>query len=138
MTKSIDQAAEKYAQYFEGYNFGTKDYPKLILEGLEKVAMGYYNGHSLDNILLEMEFMENRGKFRVLTAKGKDELIALGSSAHAKLQDEKVGKLVEALSDFIKYEMDRLELDSEYHRENRYRENIYIKAVTAIKDCKNE
>lgn len=83
---------DKYAPFFEGYNFGTKEYSKIILEGLEKVVCGYWNGLSLQNILLEMKFTELRseGNVTVLTKAGLDELVMLRM---AEIKDAEITEL---------------------------------------------
>lgn len=58
--------------YFIGTNFGTTKYSDLILEGLLKVSCCYYNGMTLDGILLNYNLITITGKknLRKLTSKG--------------------------------------------------------------------
>lgn len=56
---------------FAGRNFGTNNYAELLLEGLKKVATGYHNGMTMQNIMVEMKLAERREKdFLVLTDLG--------------------------------------------------------------------
>jgi hypothetical protein len=47
-----DQQLEKA---FEGTNFGSKEYYKILREGLLKVACQYWNGHTLTQILIMLK-----------------------------------------------------------------------------------
>lgn len=63
-----------FAPAFNGTNFGTTEYSKLIEEGLMKVACGYWNGYTLQTILNLLGYTEQVGNAHhwVLTHKGQE------------------------------------------------------------------
>lgn len=76
---------EAYEAAFKNTDFGSMEYPRLILGGLQKVAQGYWNGRTMQMILLELKLImkKNTGTSPdpdyVLTEKGLDHLIALSA-----------------------------------------------------------
>ena len=46
---------EQLEKAFEGTNFGSKEYDKILREGLLKVACHYWNGHTLTQILIMLK-----------------------------------------------------------------------------------
>lgn len=64
-----------YEPYFKGTNFGSKEYTRIVREGMLKVACGYYNGGTLERILEELGY-KNKNE-NTLTDKGQRDLYQL-------------------------------------------------------------
>lgn len=105
--KSYEQCHAEYAKAFVGTDFGSTDYPKLVLGGLQKVACGWANGRTMEIILLEMGLIERRRDDLVLTDAGLAEMYALNAFDQTilvakalttiKEQDARIAELEEEL-----------------------------------------
>ncbi len=63
---------EYFEKYFEGTDFGQKDYANMVHEGLMKVACGYHNGLTMENILIKLGYIKvERNSADKLTVEGK-------------------------------------------------------------------
>jgi hypothetical protein len=49
---------EFFEPAFKGTNFGSKEYLRIVREGLLKVACHYWNGHTLTNILIGLGYRQ--------------------------------------------------------------------------------
>jgi hypothetical protein len=75
---SMPLTDEEMAQAFSGTNFGSVDYAGLIREALLKIVCDYYNGHTIERILVDLNLSKRvYPNYRVLTARGKKELYRL-------------------------------------------------------------
>jgi hypothetical protein len=62
---------EQIEKAFENTNFGSMTKRDLVRYGLLKVACGYYNGHTLKRILIELALVKENS---TLTKAGKEYL----------------------------------------------------------------
>jgi hypothetical protein len=80
---------EQIRKAFENTNFGTNDFPGLIVDALSKIAQGYSTGHTIAQVISELGLATARAYDRRLTDKGWEYLKAeLVKEALASLLDE--------------------------------------------------